>query len=337
MAAENMRTTQNPTGRRTVIGVFDGPRHAEMALNGLRDAGFKPDQVSVVARESDELKQMIGSTGMGTGGAATATGAVVGGLTGGVLGWLVGIGALAIPGIGPVVAAGAFATALGGAAIGAAAGGLLGALIDMGVPEEDARSYETSVREGSILLSVNALSATEASKARSIFNQFGASNLRYYGADDVTWDDDDSSASIGGAAAGGATGAVLGGAAGTMVAGPIGTAAGAAIGGAAGAAAGHLAGGDDSSGVGAGAGGATGAVVGGAIGSVAGPVGTAAGAAIGGAAGGAAGSKADDVAEDVTDDDTLLANDPSRRSSRPGDPTYRDDTVGIDDKPHTSL
>ena len=53
MTAENMRTTQNPTGRRTVIGVFDGPRHAEMALNGLRDAGFKPDQVSVVARESD--------------------------------------------------------------------------------------------------------------------------------------------------------------------------------------------------------------------------------------------------------------------------------------------
>jgi len=329
-----MRTTENPTGRRTVVGVFDGPRHAEMALNGLRAAGFQADQVSVVAKESAELKQMVETTGMGTGGAATATGAVVGGLTGGVLGWLVGIGALVIPGIGPIIAAGAIATALGGAAIGAAAGGLLGALVDMGIPEEDAKGYETNVREGSILLSVNALSANEARQARQVMNQHGSSNLRYYGADDVTFDDDNDGPSMGGAAAGGATGAVVGGAAGTLVAGPVGTAVGAAVGGAAGAAAGHLAGGNDSSGVGAGTGGATGAVVGGAIGSVGGPVGTAAGAAIGGAVGGAAGSKADDVADDAAEDVLVADSTTSEREVRQGnllDPKtpaeYRDDEL----------
>src|ERR687894_2658274 len=140
--------------RRTVVGVFDGPNHAEQALNELRNAGFQPEQVSVVARDNRETKDMVESTGMGAEGAGT--GAVLGGITGGVLGWLVGIGALAIPGIGPVVAAGALATTLGGAAVGAVAGGLIGALAAAGVPEEDARAYEDHVKQGSILLTVDA-------------------------------------------------------------------------------------------------------------------------------------------------------------------------------------
>src|SRR5918997_953004 len=98
-------TTGSTTDRRTVVGVFDGPNHAEMALNELKNAGFSPNQVSVVAKDNRETRDMVESTGMGAEGATA--GALLGGITGGILGWLVGIGALMIPGIGPVVAAGA--------------------------------------------------------------------------------------------------------------------------------------------------------------------------------------------------------------------------------------
>ena len=166
------------TDRRTVVGVFDGPNHAEQALNELKDAGFTPEQVSVVARDTRETRDMAERTGMG--GEGAGTGAFLGGITGGVLGWLVGIGALAIPGIGPVVAAGALATTLGGAALGAVAGGLIGALTSLGVPEEDARGYEEHVRQGSILLTVDAPSTQQGDEAQSIFTRRGGGNVRAY-------------------------------------------------------------------------------------------------------------------------------------------------------------
>src|ERR671933_1540624 len=122
MTMTNPSNTPAATGH-TVVGVFDGPNHAEQALNELKNSGFSPEQVSVVAKDNRETRGMVEHTGMGAEGAGT--GAVLGGITGGVLGWLVGIGALAIPGIGPIIAAGALASALTGAAIGAAAGGLI--------------------------------------------------------------------------------------------------------------------------------------------------------------------------------------------------------------------
>src|SRR5947209_3247618 len=175
---EGMTATNTTTGRRTVVGVFDGPNHAEQALNELKNSGFSPEQVSVVAKDNRETRGMVESTGMGAEGAGT--GAVLGGITGGVLGWLVGIGALAIPGIGPIVAAGALATTLGGAALGAVAGGLIGALVDLGIPEEEARGYEESVRKGSILLTVTANSDQQAHQAREIFNRHGGADVRAY-------------------------------------------------------------------------------------------------------------------------------------------------------------
>ena len=179
---ENTRTTSPATGtndRRTVVGVFDGPSHAEGALNDLKDAGFSPEQVSVVAQDKAETRGMVENTGMGSGERA-GTGALLGGITGGALGWLVGLGALAIPGIGPVVAAGALATTLGGAAVGAVAGGLIGALTSLGVPEEDARGYEDNVRQGSILLTVDAPSVQQGDEAQRIFSQRGGGNVRAY-------------------------------------------------------------------------------------------------------------------------------------------------------------
>jgi uncharacterized membrane protein len=182
MSAPNMRTSS----RRTVVGVFDSPNHAEMALNELKDQGLSPDQISVVARDTRDAHDLAERTDVDEGIGGAGTGAVLGGITGGIVGWLIGIGALAIPGIGPVVAAGALATTLGGAAVGAAAGGLLGALVDMGVPEEEARTYEDFVRQGSILLTVQANSDDEARLARATFNHHGGSTVRAYGLADET-------------------------------------------------------------------------------------------------------------------------------------------------------
>jgi uncharacterized membrane protein len=174
-----MATEQTTTNRHTVVGVFDGPNHAEQALTGLKNAGFTPEQVSVVAKESAETRQMVENTGMGTGEAA-GSGAVAGTVIGGLAGWLLGISALAIPGIGPIVGAGIIGTTLAGAGIGAAAGGLIGALTAEGVDEADAHEYEGHVKQGSILLTVHAASDDQEQAARDIFNGVSGGSVRSY-------------------------------------------------------------------------------------------------------------------------------------------------------------
>ena len=145
------------------VGVFSSHRDAEHALSELRDSGFSMDQVSVVAKDADRNDQIAGAdmsdqVGNKADKGATA-GAVTGGALGGLGGLLVGLGALAIPGIGPVMLAGAGATALAttitGGAIGAAAGGLVGALVGLGIPEEHARSYNERVSRGDYLVMVD--------------------------------------------------------------------------------------------------------------------------------------------------------------------------------------
>jgi hypothetical protein len=181
MTMTNASNTPAATGH-TVVGVFDGPNRAEQALNDLKEAGFSPNQVSVVAKDTSEARTMVeGSDMAGAETTGAGTGALLGGLGGGIVGWLVGIGALALPGIGPIVAAGALATTLGGAAVGAVAGGLIGALVGAGVPEEDAKGYETHVREGRILLTVNATTGQQAEQARDIFDRRGGADVRAYG------------------------------------------------------------------------------------------------------------------------------------------------------------
>ncbi len=166
--------------RRTIVGVFEDPDHAESALNDLRDTGFAPEQVSVVARDTRAGREMAENTGMAAETAGAGTGAFLGGVTGGIVGWLIGIGALAIPGIGPVVAAGALATTLGGAAIGALAGGMVGGLVAMGIPEEEARGYEASVHAGRILLMVTAQNESQSQQARDIFGRHHGADVRAY-------------------------------------------------------------------------------------------------------------------------------------------------------------
>src|SRR5687767_13810287 len=106
-----------------------------------------------------------------------ATGAATGGVLGGALGWLAGIGALAIPGVGPLIAAGPIMAALSGAAVGAAAGGVTGALIGLGMPELEAKRYESKIKDGNILISVHTDNHDQLKLAKEIFENVGATDI----------------------------------------------------------------------------------------------------------------------------------------------------------------
>ena len=127
----------------------------ERAIRRLKDQGFSEDQIGVAIKDRQQQQDLIEGTGTQAAEGATA-GAIGGGVLGGVIGLLAGVGALAIPGVGPIIAGGTLASTLAGAGIGAAAGGLLGALVGMGVPEEDARHFDQGFRAGGTLVTVNA-------------------------------------------------------------------------------------------------------------------------------------------------------------------------------------
>jgi len=169
-----MKTQKNTESRArpgTVVGLFTDQPRAEQAIRDLKDAGFSDSQIGILMKDRDEQRRMAEETGSKAGEGAAA-GAIGGGLVGGVLGLLAGVGALAIPGVGPLIAGGALASTLAGAGIGAAAGGLIGALVGMGIPEEEARYYAEGVREGGILVTVNA--GNRAAEAREILRAAGA-------------------------------------------------------------------------------------------------------------------------------------------------------------------
>jgi hypothetical protein len=171
--------SRDVTGRRTVAGLFPDRASAEQAIDELKAAGFSGDQIGVAMRDRTAQGELITETGTQAAEGA-ATGAVGGGLLGGLTGFLIGIGALAIPGIGPVIAGGALATAFGvaggtavaGAGIGAAAGGLLGALMGLGLPEAEARHFETGFRAGAVLVTVEA--GARVLEAMAILDRHGA-------------------------------------------------------------------------------------------------------------------------------------------------------------------
>jgi hypothetical protein len=156
--------------RDTVVAVFEDRDDAQDAISALRDAGFMADDISILARDRDTAGRLAEDTGTEAATGA-ATGALAGGLLGGVAGWLVGIGALAIPGVGPIIAAGPIAAALGGAALGAAGGGIIGALTGAGVPEDEARYYDTEFRQGGIVVTVQARGRYD--EAHDIMHEYG--------------------------------------------------------------------------------------------------------------------------------------------------------------------
>jgi len=160
--------------RSTVVGVFHERDDARDAIEALKDDGFAADSISVLSPDKRTTESMAEETGTHAGSGA-ATGAVTGGVLGGLGGWLVGIGALAIPGVGPFIAAGAFATALGGAAIGAGVGAVAGALVGMGVPKEEADYYEGEVSSGRTLVTVR--SNGRYDDAQQILREHGAYDI----------------------------------------------------------------------------------------------------------------------------------------------------------------
>jgi hypothetical protein len=145
--------------KKSVFGIAKSESQAIAIADNLKAAGFSNNDVSVLFPDKQGSKDFAHEQHTkAPEGAATGVG--TGAVLGGALGWMVGIGALAIPGLGPFIAAGPIMAALAGAAGGAAAGGLTGALIGMGIPEYEAKRYEGKVKDGNILLSVH----TEDSK-----------------------------------------------------------------------------------------------------------------------------------------------------------------------------
>src|SRR5919199_3912052 len=139
----------------------------------LKRAGFSNNDISVLFPDKAGTKDFAHEQHTKAPEGA-ATGAGTGGILGGALGWLVGIGTLAIPGLGPFIAAGPIMAALSGAAAGATVGGITGALIGMGIPEYEAKLYEGHLRDGNLLISVHTEDSTERARARRIFEQEGA-------------------------------------------------------------------------------------------------------------------------------------------------------------------
>lgn len=163
---------------KTVIGIFDSRSEAQNVVQDLRANGFAREDISLLANNATgEYAQDVGTTT-----ADTAHGTGSGAMMGGVAGLVLGLAAFAIPGVGPIVAAGPLATALTGAGIGAVAGGVLGALINMGVPESEAQSYAEGIRRGGTLVAVRARDAL-ADKAAQIMNNHGAIDIEHRAAE----------------------------------------------------------------------------------------------------------------------------------------------------------
>ena len=158
------------------FGIYPSRSAAEVAVDRLIAAGFSNADVSVLMADNQGSKDFAAEKNTkAPEGAATGVG--VGGTVGGTLGLLAGIGALAIPGVGPLIAAGPIMGALAGLGVGGAVGGVVGALVGMGIPEYEAKRYEGRVKDGGILLSVHCDSSEEISRAKEILKSTGADDV----------------------------------------------------------------------------------------------------------------------------------------------------------------
>src|SRR6202047_910870 len=159
-----------------VFGIYSTRSAAENAADAIVKAGFATSDISLL------LPENLGSTPVATDKATKApegatTGGGTGAVLGGALGLLAGIGALAIPGVGPLIAAGPIMAALAGMGVGGAIGGITGALIGMGIPEYEAKRYEGRIQKGGILLSVHCTSSDEVKRAKEVLERTGAEDV----------------------------------------------------------------------------------------------------------------------------------------------------------------
>jgi hypothetical protein len=159
-----------------VFGIYKNGAHAERAVDRIVAAGFSNNDISVLLPDTHSSKEFAHEKNTKAPEGAAA-GVTTGGVVGGTLGLLVGIGALAIPGLGPFIAAGPIMASLAGLGVGGAVGGLIGALVGMGIPEYEAKRYEGRVKDGGVLLSVHCDTSDEISRAKDLLKATGAEDI----------------------------------------------------------------------------------------------------------------------------------------------------------------
>ena len=172
------------------FGIYPNQSALENGVTALQSAGFRNEDISVLFPENEGTKDFAHEKGTKAPEGA-ATGAGTGAVAGGVLGWLAGIGALAIPGLGPFIAAGPIMAALAGAGVGGMTGGLVGALVGIGIPEYEAKRYEGRIKSGGILLSVHCDDSEWTSKAKDILEKTGAEDVSSTGEASADFDKTD--------------------------------------------------------------------------------------------------------------------------------------------------
>ena len=159
-----------------VFGIYATPNEAERAVDHLVAAGFTDQSISVLLPDNDSTRAFAHEKNTKAP-EGTTTGVTTGGAIGGTLGLLAGIGALAIPGVGPLIAAGPIMATLAGLGVGGAVGGLVGALVGMGIPEYEAKRYEGQVKDGGTLLSVHCDTSEQISAAKDSLKATGARDI----------------------------------------------------------------------------------------------------------------------------------------------------------------
>jgi hypothetical protein len=162
--------------KKSVFCIASSRTQAELIVDQLREENFSNNDISVLFPDKTTTHDFAHEKHTKAPEGAVA-GAGTGGVVGGALGWIAGIGVLAVPGVGPFIAAGPIIAALSGAAIGAAAGGVAGGLIGLGIPEIEAKRYESKIKDGNILISVHTMNADEIKQAKEIFSKAEANDI----------------------------------------------------------------------------------------------------------------------------------------------------------------
>jgi hypothetical protein len=171
--------------KKSVFCIANTELQAAHIVDRLREEGFSNNDISALFPDKTGTRDFALEKGTKAPEGAAA-GAGTGAVLGGVLGWLAGVGALAIPGVGPFVAAGPIAAALSGAAVGGTVGGIAGTLIGMGIPEYEAKRYEGKIKQGGILLSVHSDNSDEVKLAKKVFKEAQAHDISTAGESDVS-------------------------------------------------------------------------------------------------------------------------------------------------------
>ncbi len=162
--------------KKSVFCIATSRNQADQIVGQLKSSNFSNNDISVLFPDKDTTRDFAHEKNTKAPEGAV-TGASTGGVIGGALGWIAGIGALAIPGVGPFIAAGPIMAALSGIAVGAAVGGIAGGLIGLGIPEIEAKRYEGKVKAGNILISVHTADSKEITRAKDIFTKAGAQDI----------------------------------------------------------------------------------------------------------------------------------------------------------------